>query len=325
MIEESVSIILVNWNGKDDTVECIDSIYKNTNHKNYEIILVDNASSDDSVKILKRKFPKVKIIENKENLGFSKANNVGANKSKSKYLVFLNNDTIVEKNWLSRLLKDIKDKEVGIVMPKIIYSGSDKINTTGGNMSIFGMAFVIGKGEKKMVLNKKEDRFWASGCCTLMEKNLFEKVSGFDERFFLYSEDLDLSWKVLNEGKKIIYEPASEIYHKEGTSTKKLSKNYSRPPIYYYYQNRNIFFSIIENSKFPILLFLVLSRAILNIFQSIAFLLTGKPKRFYLVLKGTLEGIFKAKRSKKNRQRVKYVGLLYSIKKIIKMLGEHIK
>ncbi|MGP6146514.1 glycosyltransferase family 2 protein [Jeotgalibaca sp. A122] len=238
-----VSIVLVNYNSAEHTVECIDSL-KNLEYDNYEILVVDNASRKEDYAILKEiNNKKVHIINSGENLGFAGGNNLAINLAikKSDYIMLLNNDTTVESDFLIKMLEVFeKETNIGIVCPKIYnyydqsvvsYAGGD-INTLKGGVYIEGI-----NGKNLEIYDMPRKITFATGCCMLVPINVFETVGVLPEDYFLYFEDTDFSIRVLNEGMFLWYEPQAKIYHKESVSTERFSANYQ----YYFVRNRFTF------------------------------------------------------------------------------------
>ena len=222
-----VSIIIPHWNGIDILSECIDSL-NNTEYSNFEIIVVDNYSSDESVKWLKANHPKIKIIENDKNYGYAGGCNRGINNSKGDYIVFLNNDTIHKKDWLSNLVTFMnKRPDCAAVQPKILnYYERDKFDYAGGaggHMDILCYPFARGRLflEQEIDNNQYDDDslcFWASGTAIMVRKEFFLEVEKFDENFFAHMEEIDLCWRLQLKGHNIYVNPKSVIYHKNAVS-----------------------------------------------------------------------------------------------------------
>lgn len=200
-----VSVILLNWNSKDDTLSCVQSI-KKSSYKNYEIIIVDNASSGNSVEFLKRNLREITMIQNKTNLGLSKAWNNSIRQCKGKYIALLNSDTIVHKNWLSELVGSLeKDKSLAIIGSKIINKGSYYLGTSTGNIvNIF--TDIVEEPQ-----NPKE-AFFVSTCACLFRRN-FAGETPFDSDYFADYEDVYLSWLMQLKGYKLEINPEAEITH----------------------------------------------------------------------------------------------------------------
>ena len=238
-MQKEVYIIVLNWNGKEDTLECLESLEK-INYSNYKIVVVDNGSEDDSVSETKKQFPKVKIIENKKNLGFAGGNNVGikyAINSGARYVLLINNDTTVEENFLSELVEvGESDEKVGVLGSKIYFhSEPDRIWFAGGKVSwLKNKGTHIGLDQiDNGQYDKIKETDYLTGCCLLIKREVIEKIGVLEEDYFLYYEDTDFSLRAKNADYKIVYVPKSKIYHKISRSTKPGSSDY----IYYHTRN----------------------------------------------------------------------------------------
>lgn len=246
-----VAIILVNYNGYEDTIECIKSL-KSITDVEYKIIVVDNHSTDDSaIKLEQDKdiydFILIKACQNN---GFSAGNNIGINYAKNlnvDYYLLLNNDTVVEKDFLKKLIVPFKNNtDVGITTSRIFYFlDNNKLWYNGG--SIDYKARIIHYDFNKMY-SKKENEYnkivtFASGCCMCISKECLKKVGLLDEDFFLYEEDSEYCCRVKKHNYKIIFVPDSIIYHKVSSSTGKGS------PMSQYYSIRNKYFLISKSYK----------------------------------------------------------------------------
>lgn len=239
-----VNIIILNWNGSKDTSELLDSLYKIT-YDNCKIIIVDNNSKPDDIEtLMKNHGNKVHIIQCRENCGFSGGNNIGIQYALDKnadFILLLNNDTIVEKNFLEPLIeKFLMTKNLGIVGPKIkYYHFPDRIWSMGGTISkIRSSGFALSDKLETTVTNADKEVSFISGCCMLVKNEVFNSIGLFDENFFLYLEDTDFCYRLKNAGFKIFVVPESIIYHKVGQST---IKNMKILPLYYTTRNRLYF------------------------------------------------------------------------------------
>lgn len=221
-----LSVIFVSYNTKDLLRNAIGSIPE---RKDWEIIVVDNASSDGSVQMLNEEFPKVKIIPNSENLGFAKANNQGIKASKGKYVLLLNTDTVVKEHALENLLEFLeRQPEVGIASGQLL-NPDGSIQPQGGNLPrlsnlIFWMLFIddlpiIGKYLWPYHLNdpaafRKERRFgWVGGTAMLIKRKLIEKIGLLDEEIFMYAEDVDFCIRAQKAGFLVAITPQAKIIH----------------------------------------------------------------------------------------------------------------
>lgn len=238
-----VSIILVNYNGWKDTVECINSLNQ-INYSNYEIIVVDNASvGDDLLQFQNYEFSNVTFIKSAENLGFSGGNNLGiecALKSKSEYILLLNNDTVVQPDFLNIMVSKAEENSIGVVTPMIKYfDRKDTIWSAGGKISkIRASGFTYGFNKNESELNRDFYCTFASGCCMLIKSEVIKNVGMLDTGYFLYLEDTDYSFRIINAGYKIYYAASSTIYHKVTSTT---SRDNKLLPLYYSVRNRLYF------------------------------------------------------------------------------------
>ena len=211
-----VSVIIVNYNGLHLLKECLDSLRKQT-FRDFEIILVDNASSDGSVDFVKSHYPDVKIIVNEENLGYGGGNNVGIKSSEGKYVVLLNNDTRVHNRWLEELVNVAeRDYKIGMCASKILnYDNPEIIDNTGLLMYPDGLARGRGRLEKdRGQFDKQEEVFFPSGCAALYRREMLDEIGLFDEDFFLYLDDVDIGLRGRLAGWKCMYVPDAVVYHR---------------------------------------------------------------------------------------------------------------
>ncbi|PIN86227.1 glycosyl transferase [Candidatus Woesearchaeota archaeon CG10_big_fil_rev_8_21_14_0_10_44_13] len=242
MKKPKVSIIILNWNQHDDTAECLRSI-RLIDYGNYEVIVVDNGSEDGSEKRIKKEFPEIKLVKNNENLGFTGGNNRGIGLAMGKgadYVLLLNNDTIVKKDFLSRLVQAAEsDRNIGIVGPKIYYfDDPKKVWFTGGKID-------WNRGKVSIVDEKKDSRMsekgivvdYVGGCAMLIKREVINKIGALDERFFIYFEETDMSIRIKKAGYKVVYLPLAQIWHKV---SRKMGKE-SPSTLYYYTRNRPLF------------------------------------------------------------------------------------
>ena len=219
----SVNLFVLNWNGRDLTLDCLSSLEK-VIYPNVKIHIIDNGSSDNSVVSIRNKFPDYEIIELAENHGFAKGNNTGFQsvKQKADYTIFLNNDTIVDPNFIDPLVNELEAiSNVKQTAPKIFYEDKKEyIWFAGGIISLWtGVIRHSGirkKDSSKFSQKRKID--YATGCCVCMRTVDFESIGMFDESFLLYGEDVDLSLRFSNQGGEILFVPESKIWHKVSAS-----------------------------------------------------------------------------------------------------------
>ncbi len=276
-----VSIIIPHWNGIDIITECLESLQKAT-YSNFEIIVVDNDSSDDSVNHIRKYFPKVIIFENSRNEGYSGGCNRGSEIAKGEYLLFLNNDTVHQPNWIEPLVSLLeKNPKIASVQPKLLnyYQKNlfDYAGGAGGMMDILVFPFARGRifTEQEIDTNQynlKEKIFWSSGTAFLVRKTAFEKAGKFDELFFAHMEEIDLCWRFHLLGFDVWSEPSSVVYHKNAVSL----------PMYtekkYYLNHRNSLTMLLTNYSLPLAIYVLPIRWALDIVAIIYAILKGDWK-----------------------------------------------
>lgn len=225
-MSNSVSVILLNYKGTKDTLECVKSL-EEIEYDNFNIIVVDNNSPDDSYEVLQKEMgEKHTLIKAQDNGGFAKGNNIGikyAVENGSDFVLLLNNDTLVEKDFLTEMMNCYESHEkVGIVTCKILYeSRRELIWFAGGELNLkrfYGAHY--GEGEKDSdKFNEEKQITFATGCAMLIPRQVIENVGYLPEEYFMYYEDVDYCLRVQEEGYKIYYCPKSRVYHKVSAST----------------------------------------------------------------------------------------------------------
>lgn len=219
----SVNLFVLNWNGRDLTLDCLSSLEKIT-YPNVKVYIIDNGSSDNSVTAIRNQFPDYEIIGLPENYGFARGNNAGFElvKQKADYTIFLNNDTIVDPNFVEPLINAMESNStVKQSTPKIFYADNlDYIWFGGGKVSLWaGWIRHLGIRQKDSIqfsFNRNVD--YATGCCVCMRTVDFESIGMFDESFLMYGEDVDLSLRFRKQGGQILFVPESKIWHKVSSS-----------------------------------------------------------------------------------------------------------
>tara|TARA_B100000959_G_scaffold286506_1_gene365473 strand:- start:2937 stop:5672 length:2736 start_codon:yes stop_codon:yes gene_type:complete len=246
--QPNVSIITVNYNGKKFLADLLKSLTAlNYPAEKIELIVVDNGSSDHSSNFLKKKYPRVKLIQNKKNEGFAKPNNDGAKSATGEYVAFLNNDMRVDKEWLNQLLTPLQnnsDNNTGCVASKVLNWEGDKIDFYGSSMNIFGNGFQNNYGEDAEKSDSLNDSiFFPNGGAMIMKKDVFFNAGGFDEDYYAYYEDVDLGWRLWILGYKVVLAKNAVVYHRhQGTSSKIFDEDFKK-----YLLIRNSFYTIAKN------------------------------------------------------------------------------
>jgi GT2 family glycosyltransferase len=246
-----VSVIILNWNGLLNTLECLESLKKIT-YQNYDIILIDNGSEGNDVRILKEKFGDcIRLIENNLNSGFTEGNNIGIRlaikETSPDYILLLNNDTVVAVDFLDQLVAVAeKNPLIGIVGPKIyFYNQPEKIQFTMAKIDLWrGKVIQIGYNEiDRGQYDTLQEIESCEGSCFLIRREVMEKIGGLDSEYFAYWEDTDYCLRARKAGFRIVYCPLSKIWHK-GWS-KIWDKTYiciaREVAVYYFERNRFLF------------------------------------------------------------------------------------
>jgi len=243
-----ISVIILNYNGKDYIEECLDSVLNQT-YEPLEIIVVDNASNDSSLEILREKYSsKIRLIESNANLGFAGGNNLALDDAKGAFIALLNNDAVADRRWIEELMSAINrcDRTVGMWASKIVfYDNREIIDTAGHLIYPDGLNRGRGKGEKdKGQYNSEEEVFFPSGCAALYRRSMLDEIGFFDPDFFAYGDDTDLGLKARIAGWKCIYVPKSVVYHHSSSASGKYS------PLKAYLVERNRLWVLIKYFPF---------------------------------------------------------------------------
>lgn len=282
-----VSVIIVNYKVKDKLFHCLESIYNSKPKVKFEIIVVDNDETKIIGKELKENFSKVKYIKSSKNLGFGGGNNLGSENSTGKYLFFLNPDTIVLKQSLDILFNFFeKNNKIGIASPLILNKDHDVFSLQGykeltPKSAIFSFSFLRKIFPQKTIFDNVSKEDWNKqpikevdcifGAALMIRSEVFNKLGGFDEKFFLYFEENDLSKRVRNLGYKAYINSNSKIIHEVGQSTKKVdnvSKFFSRSRFYYLKKHFGVINALLTELflKINMISVLVFAAVILGVF-----------------------------------------------------------
>jgi len=243
----TVSIIVLNYNGKKYLDGCFTSIARISYPKDkYEVIMVDNGSSDGSIEYVRKKYPRVKIIALNKNCGFTGGNNLGVRLAKGDYVVFLNNDVVVDENWLIALVKVAMSYPDAIMTSKALFlDKSGIINHDGSKATLIGRGFCVNFGRKDRNSGDISDKFVVQpyGASMLVKKDIFEEIGAFDESYFASLEDLDLGLRAWLFGHKVIYVPTS-IFHHVGSGTGGWGSRLSDTTLYH--STKNSYMNILK-------------------------------------------------------------------------------
>jgi len=241
MEPDKVFIVILNWNGKEDTLACLESV-RRIDYANYEVVVVDNASSDGSAEAIRSLFPEVTVIETGNNLGYAGGNNVGlryAIKNGSSYILILNNDTVVDPKIIVELVKASKDKsDIGIFSAKIYYHARPKLIWYAGVKWQDNRYRFKHIGQKEIddgrLFNSIKEVDYACGCAFFIRSNLLAKIGLFDENYFLTYEEADLCYRARRYGIRSYFVPKAKLWHKVSVSF-----GGENSPLFTYFMVRN--------------------------------------------------------------------------------------
>ena len=290
MICPKVSLIILNWNGKENTINCLNAL-KLTTYSNYKITVVDNGSEDGSVSYFKSHYPEIKLVENEENLGFAEGNNVAIRevlgRPETKYIALLNNDTIVEPDWLVHLVKALEcDESVGSCQPKILLlNNPDTIDAIGISVDRWRAA-QEGRNEKDLGQYAKiTEVFGVCAGAALYRAKMLNEIGLFDKDFFAYYEDVDLAIRARLFGWKSVCVPQAVIYHIHSATLGNDS------PFKKYLLERNSYYYVIKSLPRKVILLFLISKAR---FIFLTLIDLARNKKFNLIksiIKGNIDAL----------------------------------
>ena len=289
MDKMKLSIIILSWNTGELLKQCLESVISGlfikelTDYKcRVEIIVVDNASEDGSCEMVKKEFPEVRLIQNKENLGFAKGNNVGLNEAKGEYIMILNSDTIIKEGAIETLVKFLDTNENAAGVMPLLLNKDNSIQKDPIYLRFPSPLFVFinyNSFFKKIAVNFFSDLLYSvndfsrvseveqlSGAAMIIKGDILKSIGGFDETYPYYFEDVDLSFQLRKLGYKLFMDPEAKIIHLGGQSTKKLIENDGMDKMHYLNFNSLFIFSdkSYSKTKSKMIKFIVLAQLILK-------------------------------------------------------------
>lgn len=238
-----ISVVIPNWNGKRYLRVCLESLARQT-YQDFEVILVDNGSRDGSVESVRENFPEVRVVRFDTNTGFSVAANAGIKASRGEYVALLNNDTEVDRNWLEELRGALDLNEgVGFCASKVLlYDRRETINSAGDAVCASGYAWNVGFSQPDDAnFSRRRFVFGASAAAAIYRRSMLFDIGLFDEDYFAYYEDVDLSFRAQLKGYRCLYVPEAIVYHRLGGTSKPESD------LVVYYTERNVLFNLVKD------------------------------------------------------------------------------
>lgn len=222
---QNIAVVIPNWNGKDSLKSCLDSLLEQT--QKHTILVVENGSSDGSLEFLREHYPDVQLVVNKANRGFAGGVNDGirlAMQESFEFVALFNNDAVADPNWLKTLADTLAvEKEFGIATGKLLSANADHIDSTGEGYTVWGLPFPRGRDEPISIhYDELTSVFAASGGASLYRVKMLEEIGLFDEDFFAYYEDVDISFRAQLAAWQVRYVPSAIAYHQIGATSSKI-------------------------------------------------------------------------------------------------------
>jgi GT2 family glycosyltransferase len=291
----SVTILILNFNGRRHLAENLESVLA-TDYSNFEVIVVDNNSSDGSVEFLNEKYPDVRVLRHNRNLGFSRAYNKALSSVNTEYFALLNNDVSVEPSWLATLISYVEKDRVAALTPKmLLLRDRRRINAAGGNCDVYGTGWNRGNSETdRGQYDKSEETFYGNGGALLIRKQVWQEVGTFDEHYFMYGEDLDWCWRARLRGYRIIYVPESRVYHSWLGSKGKI----------FYFLERHWLSNVLKNYTLQTLFKIMPRYIIIKLLKMIWVFKNAKPDNKFFVPKAILWNLKHLKKTWEKRVKV---------------------
>ena len=256
-----LSVIILNYNGRRWLPACLDAVLAQRDAPAFETIVVDNCSTDDSVAFLRTAYPSVRVIETGTNLGFAGGNNVGANAADGEWLVFLNNDTVVDERWLASLWRaHLTHAGFALITSKLVFlHDASIVDSAGDGYLRAGGAFKHGYGGPAEAFSESREVFGACGGAFMISRELYTALGGFDPRFFMVYEDVDLSYRARLRGHRVWYAADAIVRHAGSGSLGTIS------PAAVFYGQRNLEWTWLKNTPRTLLFATALSHAIYSL------------------------------------------------------------
>ncbi|WPU95818.1 glycosyltransferase family 2 protein [Mucilaginibacter sabulilitoris] len=302
-MRKPVAVILVNWNTAEYTADCISSLKRNCDQSLFDIIVADNGSTDGSLETLRAKFPELMYIDNQENLGFSEGNNRALIYSLNigySYSLIINTDTLVEEDIITKLYQHLQQHpEAAAAQPAIywMHNHGQIWNGNGRFSAVLGRTFSDTRIPDQSQVPAYQTAEWLTGCCMLIRNTALVETGLFNKQFFLYYEDVDLSFRLRQRGHQLHYLISCKIYHAAGVSAKVNStKEGALSPVIHYYVSRNHLWLL---RKYGTPLFYPINFVFNGLYYTallIYFKFRGRHEKARQLIKGLKEGFFTSNR-----------------------------
>lgn len=304
-----IAVVILNWNGHQLLEKFLPAMLKYSKD-DATIYVADNNSTDDSIEFLKANYPEVEIIRNPKNGGFAKGYNDALQHVKADIYALVNSDIEVTKDWLKPVIEQFKkDKNTVAIQPKLLdFKDKTKFEyagAAGGFIDFMGYPFC--KGRIFMELEKDNnqyddsyDIFWATGACFFIKSEVYHQLKGFDEDYFAHQEEIDLCWRIQNEGYNIRYVGASKVYHVGGATLKESNPHKT------FLNFRNSLYSISKNVPKRFVFFVILFRLVLDGIAGLKFIIELRPIHTWAILKAHISFYYHLPKMLKKRKKISF-------------------
>jgi GT2 family glycosyltransferase len=316
-----IAVVILNWNGRKHLDKFLPSVIKYSGNSSAEIYVADNNSSDDSINLIKNKFPWIKLIQFDRNYGFAQGYFKALEQIKTEYFVLLNSDVMVTSNWLSLVDLMEKDKSIAACMPKIrSYANNDYFEyagAAGGFIDKLGYPFCRGRILNNIEKDKGQyddpiEVFWASGACMFLRAKAYFEAGGLDKDFFAHMEEIDLCWRLKRLNYKVVCYPEVTVYHVGGGT---LPNNTPRK---LYFNYRNNLFLLYKNLPDNIFYKTIIERLLLDMLSAFVYLFNLSFSFSFAVIKAHLAFYSSLKTLRRKRKKIRSDSELNNINQIYK-------
>jgi GT2 family glycosyltransferase len=296
-----ISVIVVNWNGKSLLADCLASLRSQTFH-DFEVIVVDNGSSDGSGELVKSEFPEFRLVQLDENLGFAGGNNAGIRLARGEWIALINNDAVAHPDWLECFYRAVGgDNDVGLAASRVVLT-SGLLDSAGDGMTVAGVSYKRGHGSTPVgVFLKPSEVFGASGCGVLLRRSMLDQIGLLDEDFFCIYEDSDLNFRARLAGFKCVYVPEAVIIHRLHGTLGRLSKTYV------FYGQRNMEYLYFKNMPGRLFWRHLPVHLLSNLLGFGYFILRGRPLQFLQAKVAFIRDVRRVLEKRRNVQNLRKV------------------
>lgn len=316
-----LAIVILNWNGKKLLEKFIPSIVKFSNLPEVEIVIADNASTDDSVSFIQQHYPQISIVKNLSNGGYARGYNEALKSINADIYALVNSDIEVTEEWLNPIISTFDNEpKTAIIQPKILdFKSKNKFEYAGaggGFIDKYGYPYCRGRIFSNLEIDQNQyddvtDIFWASGACFFIRSSVFHNLKGFDENYFAHQEEIDLCWRAKNLQHAIKYVGTSKVYHVGGATLNEAS------PKKTFLNFRNSLFSLSKNLPKNKLILILFTRLVLDGLAGIKFLIELRPVHTFAIIKAHFSFYYYLSTMLKKRKDIQQQNNYYTIKSIV--------